>query len=119
MGCDWGLRMPRYEEPEEGEWVQPVEEGYKMACCDCGKVHRVDFRVVDGRAQFRVFDAPRSTGQTRRHMHLLTPMEHADRVIRNYLCLRELPSGVIESIKARIAFEIKAFGWRINRDKKL
>jgi len=59
--------MSKYEEPAEGEWVQPVEVGYKMACCDCGKVHRVDFRVVDGRAQFRVFDAPRSTGQIRRH----------------------------------------------------
>ena len=59
--------MPKYEEPAEGEWVQPVEEGYMMACCDCGKVHRVDFRVIDGRAQFRVFDAPRSTGQVRRH----------------------------------------------------
>jgi len=62
--------MPRYEEPEEGEWVQPMEEGYKMACCDCGKVHKVDFRVVDGRAQFRVFDASRSTGQVRRHMKI-------------------------------------------------
>lgn len=59
--------MPKYEEPPEGEWVQPVEEGYKMACCSCGKVHKIDFRVVNGRAQFRVFDAPRSTGQIRRH----------------------------------------------------
>lgn len=63
--------MPRYEEPEEGEWGQPVEEGYKMACCDCGRVHRVDFRVVDGRAQFRMFDAPRSTGQVRRHRKVI------------------------------------------------
>jgi hypothetical protein len=55
--------MPRYEEPEEGEWVQPVEEGYMIACCNCGKVHRIDFRAVRGRAQFRVFDAPRSAGQ--------------------------------------------------------
>lgn len=102
--------MPHYEEPADGEWVRPVEIGYKMACCDCGKVHRVDFRVVDGHVQFRIFDAPRSTGQVRRYMHLLTPTEHAERVISNYLCLRQLPSKVIESIKKRIAFEVRAFG---------
>lgn len=90
-GC--GEEMPPYEEPAGGEWVQPIGAGYKMACCDCGKVHKVDFRIVDGRVQFRVFDASRSTGQVRRHMHLLTPMEHADRVISHYLCLRQLPPG--------------------------
>lgn len=26
-------------------WVQPVMEGYKMACCDCGLVHDLSFRV--------------------------------------------------------------------------
>ena len=109
--------MPRYEEPEEGEWVQPVEEGYKMACCNCGQVHRLDFRVVDGRVEFRVFAAPRSTGQVRRHMHLLTPMDHAERVVRNYLCLRELPPKVIESIKNRIVFEIKAYAVQKGRDE--
>ena len=106
--------MAKYEEPKEGEWVQPIENGYTMACCDCEKVHKVYFRVIDKRAQFCMFAAPRSTGQVRRHMHLLTPMEHAERVVNNYLCLRELPPKVIESIKKRIAFEIKAFGWRIN-----
>jgi hypothetical protein len=57
-----------YEKPEAGEWIQPVRRGYKLACCDCGLVHRVDFRIHRGRAQFRVFLAPRSTGQMRRHM---------------------------------------------------
>lgn len=57
-----------YERPDAGEWVQPIEEGYSMACCDCGLVHRMDFRVYEGRAQFRVFRNNRSTGQMRRHM---------------------------------------------------
>ena len=67
--------MPKYEEPVEGEWVQPEEIGYKMACCSCGLVHRMDFRVVDGRAQFRVFRAPRSTGQVRRHMKIASEIQ--------------------------------------------
>lgn len=57
--------MP-YETPGEGEWVQPVREGYKMQCCDCGLVHRVDFRIREGRVQFRVFRDSRATGQIRR-----------------------------------------------------
>lgn len=38
--------MIEFENPKAGEWVQPVSNGYLMKCCDCGLVHRVDFRVV-------------------------------------------------------------------------
>jgi hypothetical protein len=55
-----------YEKPEAGEWVQPVKRGYKLACCDCGLVHTLDFRIHKGRAQFRAFRNERSTGQMRR-----------------------------------------------------
>ena len=44
-------------------WVQPVKRGYIMACCDCGLVHRMDFRIQGGRVQFR---AQRATAYTRR-----------------------------------------------------
>jgi hypothetical protein len=59
--------MAAYYEPEEGEWVEPVRVGYKMACCDCGLVHDMDFRVRKGRVQFRVFRNNRSTAMIRRH----------------------------------------------------
>lgn len=58
--------MAAYEKPESGEWVQPVRKGYKLACCDCGLVHRMDFRIYKGRVQFRAFRNERSTGQMRR-----------------------------------------------------
>lgn len=57
--------MP-YERPESGEWVQPVRRGYKLACCDCSLVHRLDFRIHNGRVQFRAFRDDRCTGQQRR-----------------------------------------------------
>lgn len=56
-----------YERPSAGEWVQPVKKAYKMACCDCGLVHNLDFRVKDGRIQFRAFRNNRSTALMRRH----------------------------------------------------
>lgn len=60
--------MSAYEQPAEGEWVQPVRRGYRFRCCDCGLVHRLDFRLRHGRVQFRAFRDNRSTGQVRRHM---------------------------------------------------
>lgn len=37
--------MPRYEQLTDGEWVTPVMTGYRLACCDCSLVHRIDFKV--------------------------------------------------------------------------
>lgn len=56
----------RYDEPEAGEWVQPIRRGYKLRCCDCGLVHKMDFRISRGRVQFRVFRDNRATAAIRR-----------------------------------------------------
>ncbi len=69
------------------EEITPQMKGYKMACCDCGLVHDMDFMCVkvlerkqDGslkvvelgpkkyRVTFRCRRNNRSTGQMRRHM---------------------------------------------------
>lgn len=67
--------MAAFEEPEEGEWVQPVERGYKMACCDCGLVHNVEFRIYEGRVQLRVFRNARSTAMVRRHRNITVAVD--------------------------------------------
>lgn len=36
----------RYEDPKAGEIITPCMKGYKICCCDCGLVHRIDFFVV-------------------------------------------------------------------------
>ena len=58
----------RYDRPEAGEWVMPIRRGYKMACCDCGLVHKLDFRVRKGKIEFRVFRDNRATAAMRRWM---------------------------------------------------
>lgn len=55
----------RYVTARDGEWLQPVRQGYRLACCDCGLVHRVDFRVVRGRIQFRARRNARATKRRR------------------------------------------------------
>jgi hypothetical protein len=64
--------MTRYTKPKDGEWVQPIPRGYKLACCDCGLVHKLNFRVVryaNGKrtkVQFQAFRDNRATAAKRR-----------------------------------------------------
>lgn len=55
--------MRRFKQVATGEWVTPVRNGYLMKCCDCGLVHRMDFRVAKDKAgrnriQMRGFREP-------------------------------------------------------------
>jgi hypothetical protein len=59
--------MPKYGDLPEGQWERPPKN-YKLACCDCGLVHKMDFRVVDGKVEFRVYRDERATAAIRRHL---------------------------------------------------
>lgn len=64
-------------------WEYPTHSGYRMACCDCGLVHTIDFRVdtdrplrnqagrrirrANGHVSFRVARDNRSTAMLRRY----------------------------------------------------
>jgi len=43
-----------------------VAKGYHMACCDCGLVHRMDFRIVGVRKPTVQFRAFRAVGETKK-----------------------------------------------------
>lgn len=62
----------KYDELEDGVWIHPVKRGYKIRCCDCGLVHKMDFEHVPyGRRQkiiFRVFRDNNATAAVRRWM---------------------------------------------------
>lgn len=36
----------KYKPVRDGQLVSPRMRGYRMMCCDCGLVHRLNFRVV-------------------------------------------------------------------------
>ncbi len=53
----------KYHQAKDGEWIRPARKGYRMACCDCGLVHVVDFsRAV----RFRASRDKRATAARRR-----------------------------------------------------
>ena len=63
--------MRRYQTQPVGAtgwtgWIRPVRRGYKAACCDCGLIHEIQFRINSRHIEFRVRRANRSTGQYRR-----------------------------------------------------
>lgn len=54
---------------KDGEWIRVVAEGHKNACCDCGLVHVIDYRLAeDGAFEIRFTRDNRSTAQVRRKM---------------------------------------------------
>lgn len=65
----------KYEEPEAGEWVFPRRKGYKLRCCDCGLVHRVDFKLEGKHILFRVFRDNRATAAVRRYKSFNPPQK--------------------------------------------
>lgn len=60
----------RYKRVVAGEWVNPIKKGYKMMCCHCGLVHRLEFDHVKwGRGRkirFRAWRDERATAAARR-----------------------------------------------------
>ena len=66
-----GEVMARHRREIEGDdgwsrWIQPIETGYRMSCCDCGLVHAMEFRIEGDRVQFRARRHDRSTAAVRR-----------------------------------------------------
>ncbi len=69
--------MSKYHQVQDNEWVKPVRyppEKYKFACCDCGLVHSIKFRLTKSQCghgkviQFSAERNNRATGQMRRWM---------------------------------------------------
>lgn len=56
----------RYHQITEGEWIEPAMRGFKHQCCGCALIHITDYRIVDGKVQFRVRLDNRATAAARR-----------------------------------------------------
>jgi hypothetical protein len=50
-----------------GDWTRPRRRDFREQCCDCGLIHRLDFRIVDGKIEFRTRRDDRATAAARRY----------------------------------------------------
>lgn len=59
----------KYKTVKEGEWVQPIMNGYRLSCCDCGLVHEINFRIIEKgkKIQLQAYRNQRSTSALRRN----------------------------------------------------
>ena len=55
----------KYKSEKAGEWIRPKKKGYKMMCCDCGLVHRMQFEHIPyGSGRIIIFRAWRDERAT-------------------------------------------------------
>ena len=60
------MKAPRFKKIADGEVVQPSLKNYRMQCCDCGLVHRLDFWLVTKGNRWAIqFTAKRLVGLTK------------------------------------------------------
>lgn len=59
----------RYYQLKDGEWMRPTRKGFRDACCGCGLVHTMEFRLVDGTIEFRATVDKRATAAMRKRMN--------------------------------------------------
>ena len=51
----------------DGEWIGVPRRGYKEQCCDCGLIHRLNFRVTKkGQIEIQAFRDARATNGARK-----------------------------------------------------
>jgi hypothetical protein len=55
-----------YDVISYGEWSRTRMKNFREQCCDCGLIHRLDFRIVDGKVEFRTRRDDRATAAARR-----------------------------------------------------
>lgn len=92
-----------YYQPKAGEWVRPIPRGYRLACCDCGLVHLMNFRIKDGRAEFAVFRGNRQTASIRAAKpHPFVPAEYGDAVAARLLKVTRKKSITVGKWKIKL-----------------
>ena len=62
----------RYFQIVEDEWTPIIKRGLKDMCCDCGLVHRIDTREIDGVLEVRKRIDHRATSAARRNLRFKT-----------------------------------------------
>ena len=61
--------MTNYDQAEDGDVITPDPDGLRLACCDCGLVHEMNFWVSKSSGmQFTLTRNVRATAAMRREM---------------------------------------------------
>lgn len=62
------MTKPRYPVSADGQWIYPLSAYHLLACCDCGLVHKFEFRRSGTRVKLRAWRDKRETKGQRKRM---------------------------------------------------
>jgi hypothetical protein len=61
-------RSTQYYHVADGEWIEVPKRKYREQCCDCGLIHRMNFRInAKGGIEIQAFRDARATNGARRY----------------------------------------------------
>ena len=61
------MSKSEYYHVSDGEWIAVPRRGYKEQCCDCGLVHKLNFKIDEhGKIWIQTSRYERATGAVRR-----------------------------------------------------
>ena len=68
-----GTRLSKkrdYYHITDGEWIQVPKRGFKEQCCDCGLIHKLNFKIDEkGNIHMQTFRDARATNGARKHFN--------------------------------------------------
>jgi hypothetical protein len=64
-----------YDAVGYGEWIRPRMRNFREQCCDCGLIHRLNFRIVDDNEGAR----PPTKGRQHPRLHIEIRTRRDDR----------------------------------------
>lgn len=56
-----------YEQIHDGQWVELPKRGLLLRCCDCGLVHKVNFRIKDNEIDAQFYRKTKATYDARKN----------------------------------------------------
>lgn len=61
------MSKSEYYHVSNGEWITVTKRGYKEQCCDCGLVHKMNFKInARGEIEIQTMRDERATSAVRR-----------------------------------------------------
>lgn len=61
------MSKSQYYHVSNGEWITVSKRGYKEQCCDCGLVHKMNFKILEnGDISVQTMRDERATAAVRR-----------------------------------------------------
>ena len=62
----------KFEQLKEGEWSEMLMENQKLACCDCGLVHTINFKIKKKTVHAQFFRDEKATKKERKKINKKT-----------------------------------------------